>query len=47
MKKRRDEVIRCITLIDKRFRQAGKTPELRMKQLYHDREEITCYLTVA
>ena len=42
MKKRWEEVLRCRALIDEALGGAGYF--LRMKQLYHDREEITVYL---
>jgi 23S rRNA (cytidine2498-2'-O)-methyltransferase len=37
MKKRWDEVVRCLALFE------GDAYETRAKQLYHDREEITVY----
>jgi 23S rRNA (cytidine2498-2'-O)-methyltransferase len=42
MKKRWEEVQRCREIIDEALGGGGYF--LRMKQLYHDREEITCYL---
>ena len=42
MKKRWEEVLRCRGIIDEALGGGGYF--LRMKQLYHDREEITCYL---
>ncbi|MCB1894176.1 MAG: 23S rRNA (cytidine(2498)-2'-O)-methyltransferase RlmM [Zoogloeaceae bacterium] len=44
MKKRLEELERCRRLIDDRFRQASLGFDLRMRQLYHDREEVTAYL---
>lgn len=44
MKKRLDEVDRCCTIIDKRMRQTAGEYTLRLRHLYHDREEITGYL---
>jgi 23S rRNA (cytidine2498-2'-O)-methyltransferase len=41
MKKRWEEVERCRVLIEE---EVGSRHDLRMKQLYHDREEITAYL---
>jgi 23S rRNA (cytidine2498-2'-O)-methyltransferase len=43
MKKRREEVERCRALIDEAL--GGGGYYLRMKQLYHDREEVTAYLS--
>jgi 23S rRNA (cytidine2498-2'-O)-methyltransferase len=45
MKKRLEEVARCQKIIDDRFSEAGVNYVLRIKQLYHDREEVTCFLT--
>ncbi len=45
MKKRHEEVERCRNLIDQRMRAAGLKYVLRIKHLYHDSEEVTCYLT--
>jgi 23S rRNA (cytidine2498-2'-O)-methyltransferase len=42
MKKRWEEVERCRVIIDEAL--GGSGYYLRMKQLYHDREEVTCYL---
>lgn len=44
MKKRRDEVLRCNELIATALSQRHCPYRLRMKQLYHDREEVTGYL---
>ncbi len=44
MKKRSDELNRCRELIDVGMQ--GKKYVLRFKQLYHDREEVTGYLTL-
>ena len=44
MKKRRDEVLRCQELIAATLEAAGCLYRLRIKQLYHDREEVTGYL---
>lgn len=44
MKKRHREVIRCRGHIDEVLRGQGVTYTMQCKQLYHDREEITCYL---
>lgn len=44
MKKRLEELERCRRLIEDRFRQNSLGFDLRMRQLYHDREEVTAYL---
>ncbi|KAF0814251.1 Ribosomal RNA large subunit methyltransferase M [Andreprevotia sp. IGB-42] len=44
MKKRWQEIERCFDLIDSTLEDAGIKYTLVAKQLYHDREEITCYL---
>ncbi|MCB1886838.1 MAG: 23S rRNA (cytidine(2498)-2'-O)-methyltransferase RlmM [Rhodocyclaceae bacterium] len=44
MKKRLDEVLRCQEIIHQRMRRSSIGFELRLRQLYHDREEITGYL---
>jgi 23S rRNA (cytidine2498-2'-O)-methyltransferase len=44
MKRRHEEVFRCATIIDERLRRAGVAYELAIRQLYHDREEVTAYL---
>jgi 23S rRNA (cytidine2498-2'-O)-methyltransferase len=44
MKKRFDELKRCCHLIDTRFKQHGDSYVLRIRHLYHDREEVTAYL---
>lgn len=41
MKKRYDEVQLCFGILHEAVEAAGKTLELRARQLYHDREEIT------
>jgi 23S rRNA (cytidine2498-2'-O)-methyltransferase len=47
MKKRYEEVERCRALIADTLARAGMAGELRLRQLYHDREEVTGYLTRA
>jgi 23S rRNA (cytidine2498-2'-O)-methyltransferase len=42
MKKRREEVERCREIVDEAL--GGRGYYLRLKQLYHDREEVTGYL---
>lgn len=44
MKKRYDELLRCEALMAERLSGAGIHFDLRFKQLYHDREEVTGYL---
>jgi 23S rRNA (cytidine2498-2'-O)-methyltransferase len=44
MKKRLDEVDRCRAIVEERLRKVGLRPRLRLKHLYHDREEVTGYL---
>lgn len=44
MNKRYEEVKHCRAVIDRRLRADGIAAELRIKQLYHDREEVTAYL---
>ena len=39
-----DEVLRCQEIIHQRMRRSSIGFELRLRQLYHDREEITGYL---
>lgn len=46
MKKRYDEVRRCAGLIEERLASAGLTYQLRFKQLYHDREEVTGWCVI-
>ncbi len=45
MKKRHEEVERCRELIGARLEADGIKYRLRIKQLYHDREEVTAFLT--
>jgi 23S rRNA (cytidine2498-2'-O)-methyltransferase len=47
MKKRYDEVQRCQAIIVETLARAGVRHTLRMRQLYHDREEVTGYLARA
>ena len=46
MKKRYDEVKRCVGLIRKELDLASLSYSFFVKHLYHDREEVTGYLTV-
>jgi 23S rRNA (cytidine2498-2'-O)-methyltransferase len=43
MKKRYDETLRCERIIVERLARCGTHFELRFRQLYHDREEVTGY----
>ena len=45
MKKRYDEVQRCAQRMLEITERAGVNVDLRLRQLYHDREEVTGYLT--
>jgi 23S rRNA (cytidine2498-2'-O)-methyltransferase len=45
MKKRYEEVERCRGIIEERIAKAGAPGRLALKQLYHDRAEITGYLS--
>jgi 23S rRNA (cytidine2498-2'-O)-methyltransferase len=47
MKKRYLEVNKCFALIEAKLEKAGMPCHITAKHLYHDREEITVYLTVA
>jgi len=44
MKKRWQEVQRCLALIDEQLQAAGLRYVCKAKQLYHDREEVTVYI---
>lgn len=44
MKKRYQEIQRCLESITKQLREAGLLFQIQAKQLYHDREEITVYI---
>jgi 23S rRNA (cytidine2498-2'-O)-methyltransferase len=44
MKKRWDELRRCRAILVEGPAAAGAELELRVKHLYHDREEVTAYL---
>ncbi len=45
MKKRHMEVEKCFDLISQRLKKADISYKISAKQLFHDREEITCYIT--
>ncbi len=45
MKKRYDEVRRCAAIIDETIAKSGVRHTLALRQLYHDREEVTGYCT--
>jgi len=47
MKKRYQEVQRCLDLVRSRLDEAGVRFEMGCKQLYHDREEVTVYVRTA
>jgi 23S rRNA (cytidine2498-2'-O)-methyltransferase len=44
MKKRYDEVVRCRAAITDDLSRRGVRAHLALRQLYHDREEVTGYL---
>ncbi|PLK47926.1 23S rRNA (cytidine(2498)-2'-O)-methyltransferase RlmM [Uliginosibacterium sp. TH139] len=44
MKKRFEELKKCRQVIDARFKLHGDSYVLRIRHLYHDREEVTAYL---
>jgi 23S rRNA (cytidine2498-2'-O)-methyltransferase len=44
MKRRYEEVLRCRAIIEETLAKAGVRHRLILRQLYHDREEITGYL---
>jgi 23S rRNA (cytidine2498-2'-O)-methyltransferase len=46
MKKRFDETTLCLAHLRERCRAAGKPIEIHAKQLYHDRKEITVYVSI-
>ncbi len=46
MKQRYQAVMSCMNLIAERFKAEGVAYELSGKQLYHDREEVTCLLRI-
>jgi len=41
MKRRYDEVLRCRGIIEEALGRAGVRHRLLLRQLYHDREEVT------
>ncbi|WP_209287602.1 23S rRNA (cytidine(2498)-2'-O)-methyltransferase RlmM [Marinobacterium alkalitolerans] len=47
MKKRFDEVEHCLQHLEAALHEAGVEYRLRARQLYHDREEITCWLSLS
>ncbi len=46
MKKRREEVLRCREIILESAAEQGLRADLSIRQLYHDREEVTGYATL-
>jgi 23S rRNA (cytidine2498-2'-O)-methyltransferase len=46
MNKRYEEVCRCREIIASELVRVNKKPVLAIKQLYHDREEVTGFLHV-
>jgi len=47
MKKRWDEVTRCLTTLEEALATAGVGATIRCRHLYHDREEVTVYVRLA
>jgi len=46
MKKRYEEVLRCRAIIEDGLQADGRIIDLRIRQMYHDREEVTGYCTL-
>ncbi len=46
MKKRYQEVQECLQLIESALTESGQRCRMQAKHLYHDREEITCFIQV-
>jgi len=46
MKKRYQEVMECLQLIENALTENGMQSRIQAKHLYHDREEITCFIQV-
>lgn len=46
MKKRYQEVMECFQLIEAALNENGMSFRLQAKHLYHDREEITCFIQI-
>ncbi|WP_111414724.1 23S rRNA (cytidine(2498)-2'-O)-methyltransferase RlmM [Billgrantia lactosivorans] len=44
MKRRREEVVRCLDMLRQALHEAGVPADLRCRQLYHDREEVTVHV---
>ncbi|WP_252109768.1 MULTISPECIES: 23S rRNA (cytidine(2498)-2'-O)-methyltransferase RlmM [unclassified Halomonas] len=44
MKKRWDEVTRCLATLEESLKEAGVGAEIRCRHLYHDREEVTVHV---
>ena len=44
MKQRYEEVKKCFAFIDKKLKEKKIDYRMVAKQLYHDRDEITCYV---
>ena len=47
MKKRWDEVTRCLATLEEALATAGVGATIRCRHLYHDREEVTVYVRLA
>jgi len=44
MKKRYSELAKCLDYLESRLQESGLRYQVACKQLYHDREEVTCFL---
>jgi 23S rRNA (cytidine2498-2'-O)-methyltransferase len=44
MKRRHEEALACIEHLSARLGRIGQATRLRARQLFHDREEITCVI---
>lgn len=46
MKKRYEETVNCLKQLEESCTRAGKSVQVRAKQLYHDRKEVTVYVSI-
>ena len=47
MKKRYEETVNCLKQLEESCTRAGKSVQVRAKQLYHDRKEVTVYVSIS